>query len=150
LGKRVILGVGNILLKDEGLGVHVVKMMESMELPEGVELVDGGTLGFDLLGLFEESEKIVIVDALKGGHEPGTIYKVTPEELKGDLNRALSLHQVGLLEVMEMGKLLGFQPQVVIIGIEPKEIDWGMELSEEVKAKLPKVISLVLEEIKSA
>jgi len=150
MGRRIILGIGNILLKDEGVGVHVVKHLQERGVPEGIEVIDGGTLGFDLLGLFEGTERIVVVDALKGGGEPGTVYRVRPEDLKEDQARALSLHQVGLLEVMEMAKLLGYEAEVVIIGVEPKEIAWGMELSPEVAAKVEKVATIALQEAEGA
>lgn len=144
------MGIGNLLLRDEGVGVHVAMALEELPLPEGVEVVEGGTLGFDLLGYFEGVEKLVVVDALKGGGEPGSIYKVRPEQLKASKDRPLSLHQVGFLEVWETAKLLGFEPEVVIIGIEPKDLGWGMELSPEVRSKLDKVVELVLEEVKDA
>ncbi len=144
------MGIGNLLLRDEGVGVHVARALEELPLPEGVEVVEGGTLGFDLLGYFEGVEKLVVVDALKGGGEPGSIYKVRPEQLKASKDRPLSLHQVGFLEVWETAKLLGFEPEVVIIGIEPKDLGWGMELSPEVRSKLDKVVELVLEEVKDA
>ncbi len=150
MGRKVILGIGNLLLKDEGVGVHAVRLLEEKGVPEGVEVVDGGTLGFDLLGIFEGTDKVVVIDALRGGGEPGTIYKVRPEDLKEDKRQPLSLHQIGFLEVMEMARLLGFETEVVIIGVEPKEIDWGLELSSEVKGKLQKVISLALKEIGGA
>lgn len=150
MGKRLILGIGNLLLRDEGVGVHVAKILEEMSLPEGVEVVEGGTLGFDLLGYFEGVEKLVVVDALKGGGEPGSIYKVKPEQLKASKDRPLSLHQLGFLEVWEMARLLGFEPEVVIIGVEPKDLGWGMELSPEVESKLQKVVEVVLEEVRDA
>lgn len=150
MGRRIILGVGNLLLRDEGVGVHVVKHLQEKGVPEGIEVIDGGTLGFDLLGLFEGTEKVVVVDALKGGGEPGTVYRVRPKDLKGEEARSLSLHQVDLLEVMEMARLLGYEAEVVIIGVEPKEISWGMELSPEVAAKVEKVAALALEEAKGA
>lgn len=144
------MGIGNLLLRDEGVGVHVVRILEGMSLPEGVEVAEGGTLGFDLLGYFEGVEKLVVVDALKGGGEPGSIYRVKPEHLKASKDRPLSLHQLGFLEVWEMARLLGFEPEVVIIGVEPKDLSWGMELSPEVKSKLQKVVEVVLEEVKDA
>lgn len=150
MGRRIILGIGNLLLKDEGVGVHVVRLIQERGVPQGVEVIDGGTLGFDLLGLFEGTDKIVVVDALKGGGKPGTVYKVKPEDLKEEGARALSLHQVGLLEVIEMARLLGYDAEVVIIGVEPEEIAWGLELTPEVAAKVEKVAALALEEVQSA
>lgn len=146
--KVIILGVGNLLLKDEGLGVHVVKEMENRKLPPGVEVIDGGTATMDLLSIIYESERIIVIDALTSGGEPGTIYRVVPEDLMTETERPLSLHQVGLLEVLGMAEQLGGHGKVVIIGVEPKEISWGTELTVEVEAKLPRVIEAVLEELR--
>jgi hydrogenase maturation protease len=146
--KRIlILGIGNLILRDEGVGVHAVRELERKQLPAHVEVIDGGTYLMDLLSIIQEAERIIVIDALKGGGEPGTIYRVTPDDLMGETERTLSLHQVGLLEVLGMVRQLGGDPQVVIIGVEPKEISWGMELTPEVEAKLPKVIETVLGEL---
>lgn len=146
--KTVVIGIGNLILRDEGLGVHVVRQLEHRELPPGVELVDGGTAAMDLLPVIHEAERIVFIDALRAGGEPGTIYRITPEDLSGETHRPLSLHQVGLLEVLGMARQLGGHGEVAIIGVEPKEISWGMELSPEVEATVPKVIDAVFEELK--
>lgn len=144
----VIIGVGNLILRDEGVGVHAVRELREKNLPPQVEVIDGGTATMDLLPVIRDAERIIVIDALKGGGEPGTIYRVTPDDLLCDTEQPLSLHQTGLLEVLGMARQLGGDPQVVIIGVEPKEIAWGMELTPEVEAKLPRVIETVLEELK--
>ncbi|MCD6264549.1 MAG: HyaD/HybD family hydrogenase maturation endopeptidase [Deltaproteobacteria bacterium] len=144
----IILGVGNLILKDEGVGVHVVKEMENRELPPGVEVIDGGTATMDLLSIIHESEKIIVIDALTSGGQPGTIYRCLPEELMDAPERPLSLHQVDLLDVLLMARQLGGHVSVVIIGVEPKEISCGMELTTEVKAAVPKVIKAIFKELK--
>jgi len=144
----VIIGLGNLILKDDGLGVHVVRELEDRELPPGVELIDGGTAAMELLPVVHGAERIIVIDALRAGGEPGTIYRVNPEDLVCETERPLSLHQVGLLEVLGMAKQLGGHGDVTIVGVEPKEITWGMELSPEVRAKVPKVIKAVFEELK--
>jgi len=143
----VIIGIGNLILKDEGIGVHVIRELEGRELPPGVEVMDGGTATMELLGIIQEAERIIVVDALRAGGEPGTIYRVLPEDLMSETGRPLSLHQVGLLEVLGMAEQLGGHGKVVIIGVEPKEISWGTELTVEVEAKVPRVIEAVLEEV---
>jgi hydrogenase maturation protease len=145
--KVVVLGIGNLILRDEGVGVHAVRELEGRKLPAHVEIIDGGTSLMELLPVIQEAERIIVIDALRGGGEPGTVYRVTPDDLTADTERTLSLHQVGLLEVLGMARQLGGEPQVVIIGVEPKEISWGMELTPEVKAKLPRVIDAVFEEM---
>jgi len=146
--KTVIIGIGNLILRDEGLGVHVVRQLEDRELPPGVELIDGGTATMELLPVIHEAERIVVIDALRAGGEPGTIYRVSPEDLLCEPQSPLSLHQMGLLEVLGMARQLGCHGKVAIIGVEPKEISWGMELSPEVEAAIPKVIDAVFEELK--
>ena len=145
--KILILGIGNLILRDEWVCVHAVRELEERDLPSHVEVIDGGTYLMDLLSVIQEAERIIVIDALKGGGEPGTIYRVIPDDLMAESERALSLHQVGLLETLGMVKQLGGEPEVVIIGVEPKEISWGMELTPEVEAKLPKVIEMVLGEL---
>jgi hydrogenase maturation protease len=147
--KRVlVLGIGNLILKDEGIGVHVVRALEERELHPEVELIDGGTATMDLLSLIHKAERIIIVDALKAGRAPGTLYRCLPEELKGTSERPLSLHQIGLLDVLAMARQLGGSPAVVIIGVEPKEISWGLELTKELQAAVPKVVEAVCAELK--
>jgi hydrogenase maturation protease len=148
--KVLILGIGNLILKDEGVGVHVVRALEEQGPPPGVEVIDGGTATMDLLSVIYESERIIVIDALKAGGEPGAIYRCLPEDLMEVSDRPLSLHQVGLLDVLGMARQLGGNPAVVIIGIEPKEISWGLELTGEVQAAVPKVIEAVKREIRGS
>jgi hydrogenase maturation protease len=148
----LVIGVGNTLLKDEGVGVKVVERLEALgDLPDGVELLQGGVLGLDLLEDMEGREKIIIVDAVNGGETPGTIYRMTREHIDTGRNRCLSsVHEIDLPYVFRMADLLGQQiDPVVIIGIEPKDMDVGFEeLSPEVEAQIPKVIDLVMKEIR--
>jgi hydrogenase maturation protease len=146
--KVLILGVGNLLLKDEGIGVHVVRALEEKEFPPEVDIVDGGTATMDLLSVIYESEHIIVIDALKAGGEPGTIYRCLPEDLIDTSDRPLSLHQLGLLDVLGMARQLGGKAAVVIIGAEPKEISLGLELTEELQATVPKVIKAVKKELR--
>lgn len=145
--KTIVIGIGNLILKDEGVGVHAVRKLEAMELPPGVEVIDGGTDTMELLAVFQDFEKIIVIDALKAGGEPGTIYRITPEEVMQDYKRSLSLHEVDLLDVLGMAKQLGGHGEVVIIGVEPKEISCSIELTPEIEAKLPHVMDAVFSEI---
>jgi hydrogenase maturation protease len=146
--KVVVLGIGNLILRDEGVGVHAVRELEKRDLPAHVEVIDGGTSLMELLPVIQDAERIIVIDALRGGGAPGTVYRVTPNDLMAETERTLSLHQVGLLEVLGMVRQLGGEPHAVIIGVEPHEISWGMELTPEVQAKLPRVIDAVFEELK--
>ena len=150
----LVLGVGNILLRDEGVGVHVVGMIEAgvaagdLALPEGVEVCDGGTLGLDLVDLVENRRKVVIIDALDADAAPATVLRFTAEDLARREAVDLSLHQLGLFEMLAMARYLGRAPQeVVIFGIVPKDMSPGLELSAEVAAVVPEVVRRVLAEI---
>jgi len=147
MSKTLVLGVGNLLLKDEGVGVHVAQRMMEMDLPENVEVVDGGTATLDILPLVDGVDRLIIVDALKAGEAPGTIYKIAPEDIVKDEQEALSLHQIDLLQMLDMCALIGSKPSTVIIGIEPKEINFSVGLSSEVEGRIPRVVELVMEEI---
>ncbi len=147
--KRVI-GCGNLLQQDEGVGVHLIEYLRTQPVPQGVELIDGATGGFDLLPFIEGARRIVIVDAVKGGAEPGTIYKFGPEDYQTESFPKTSLHDVCLKDIFEIVKMTGPLPEITIFGVEPKTIDWGMELTEEVKTIIPRLGELVLKEISYA
>jgi hydrogenase maturation protease len=145
----VIVGVGNVLLKDEGIGVHVVRALQEMSLasPGGdVEVVDGGTSP-GALDRAEGADKLIIVDAARGGGEPGTIYRFAPDEVSGEPKLLTSLHDLGLLDSLRMMESVGDPPrETVIIGVEPAEVDWGLELTPTLRGKLPDVVRRVVEE----
>jgi hydrogenase maturation protease len=145
----VIVGVGNVLLKDEGIGVHVVRALQEMRLasPDGdVEVVDGGT-SLGALDRAEGADKLIIVDAACGGGEPGTIYRFTPDEVSGGPKLLTSLHDLTLFDSLRMMESVGNPPrETVIIGVEPAEVDWGLELTPALREKLPDVVRRVVEE----
>lgn len=144
--KTAVLGIGNILLRDDGVGVRVVENLQAKgSLPQVVELIDGGTSTIDMLGFFLTCERIIIVDSLAGGHPPGTIYRLTPEQLGTFTKFDVSLHDVQILDLVQMSGMLGKTPEVTIIGIEPEEITESMELSPKIAALLPHLMELVEE-----
>ncbi|MDA8442123.1 MAG: HyaD/HybD family hydrogenase maturation endopeptidase [Peptococcaceae bacterium] len=147
--KIMVLGVGNVLMQDEGAGIHFLRELEKRDLPEDTELLEGGTAGMELLYLIEGVDHLVIVDSIEAGAEPGAIFKFKPDDISvmpPEYN--VSLHQIGLLEVLKMGQILDKLPlTVTIFGIQPKIVDWGMELSPELKTKMPKLVQLVTDEL---
>jgi hydrogenase maturation protease len=144
----LILGVGNILLADEGVGVHVVRRLMEMELPPHIEVIDVGTGGLDLLPYFRDRERVIIVDALGVEDAPGSIYRLSADDLASRTAPMMSLHQLGIVELVESARLLGFDPQVTIFGIVPKEVvNCSLELTPEVESAIPKVIRMILEEM---
>ena len=148
--KVAVIGMGNLLLKDEGVGIHVIQALEkdSTESCGEFMIVDGGTCTDILLHLPLGIEKLIVVDAVKGGGEPGSIYRFSPGDIAFERGTQTSVHQLGLAESLEMMAVARTgAPQVVIVGIEPKEIDWGLEISVELKERVPQVIAMVKEEI---
>jgi hydrogenase maturation protease len=143
----VILGVGNLLLSDEGVGVHVANKFREMDLPPGVEVIEGGTDGFRLMNVITGADRLIVVDAVKGGSAPGSIYRFDIKDVSTfpDAYKT-SVHQIGILEVVHLSELVGQTPETIVIGVEPKSLDMGMELSPEVQEKVPKIMELVLEE----
>ena len=148
-GKIVVIGVGNLLLGDEGVGIHAVRELKKRALPPGVEVLDAGLAGIDLLGLFEGAEKVLIIDAADMNRNPGTVVRFTPDDIQlAEESPKFSAHDVGLPEVLQLAKALGkFPPQVLIIGVQPKEISWRTDLTPEIQAALPKVLEVVLKEL---
>jgi hydrogenase maturation protease len=158
-GERIlIMGLGNILLKDEGIGVHIAGELQKQNLPANVEVVDGGTASVDILLSQDRPYKLVVVDAMKAGKKPGTIYKT---RLKADAidklaeifsekkQSRISLHQVGLIDALLVAEKTDCAPEeITIIGVEPNQIESGMELTEKLEQKIPEIIDTVLEEIR--
>jgi len=151
MGKFVV-GIGNVLLRDEGIGCHVVHALESRlvgTLP-GVEIIDGGTCP-DVLQLLEDADKLVIVDAVKGGGTPGQIYRFHPEDITLEQKPLLSLHDMSLVDSLKLMQLwhpdfIGID-EAVIIGVEPGEIGWGLELSSKLQERMPQIIDAILSEL---
>jgi len=144
----LVLGIGNILLRDEGVGVRVIEQMRKMHLPDDVELVDGGTAGADLLDVLAERRKVIVIDAVQADCEPGIVLRFTADDLVRPEGVGMSLHELGLGEALTMTSQLGCAPKdVVVFGIKSKDIGCGLELSEEIAASVAKVINLILEEI---
>ena len=144
--KTMILGVGNLLLRDEGVGVHAAVNLQGFPLPENIEVVEGGTDGFKLFHLIMEADRLIVVDCVKGGGEPASIYRFEIDDFDHfpDVYKT-SVHQISITEVINLSGTMRTPPRTTIIGVEPDEISMSMELSPSVQAKLPKVLEIVLE-----
>lgn len=142
-----VIGVGNLLLKDEGIGIHIVKALQEINLPQDIKIIDGGTAP-DLIAYTEAGDKLIIIDAAKAGGEPGTIYRFQPRDLSEEGGEVISVHELGVAQNLRLMSLMGNEPgEIVIIGVEPKEIDWGTELSPELQPKVPEIVRIILKEI---
>ena len=144
----LILGIGNILLKDEGIGVHVVKKIKEMSLPDNVEVLDGGTAGLDLVDFIAGYKKLIVIDAVTTGDKPGTIYRLTEENLNIGPKAIMSFHEIDFLDALHMSHIMKEKPEeIVVIGIEPKDMSDGVDLSPEIEERIPRIIEIVMEEL---
>jgi hydrogenase maturation protease len=145
LGRRkpLVLGVGNLLMGDEGIGVAAIRQLEQTNLTGSVELVDGGTSGFHLLGLFRDQPQIILIDATTDGQPPGTVSLIHPR-YASDFPPSLTAHDIGLKDLLESAALLGDLPEVDLITISIDNFSsMTMDLSAAVGAALPQVEMLV-------
>ncbi len=145
---KFVLGIGNVLLRDEGIGCHVVHALEGIPLPD-VEIIDGGTCP-DVVQFLEGADKLVIVDAVKGGGTPGQIYRFHLEDITLEQKLFLSLHDVGSVDSLMLMQLWHKTGEAVIIGVEPRDINWGLELSPELQEKMPQIIDAILAELNTS
>ncbi len=144
----LVMAVGNILKQDDGFGETVLRRLEEQELPGEVELFDAGTSAIDLMEIFNGREKLIVIDAVRGGQPAGNLYRFSPEEVEDQALPMNTLHQVGLLETLRLGELVDCKPKsTVIIGCQPEQTELGIGLSETVAAKVDKATELVLKEI---
>lgn len=146
--KILILGIGNYLMGDEGIGVHVIKSISEKLFPENVSILDGGTGGFHLLSYFQEYPKIIMIDATMDGSPAGTLKIITPK-FASDFPTSLTAHDIGLKDMIESMHLLGNMPKIYLITVSISEIKpMTMELSNEVKSSVPSIIKKIEEIIK--
>lgn len=148
----LVLGVGNILLGDEGAGVRLIqKLEEEYAFSENVELYDGGTLGLKLLEPICRSDFAIVVDIVRSGGPPGAIYRIAEKDLSRKIPYKSSLHELNIVETLIYAEELGNKPETVLIGIEPGEwTSWSTELTEPVRNRMEDFVAVVLGEIEKA
>lgn len=144
----LVLGIGNLLMQDDGVGVHVVRMLEKQNLPPEVEVIDGGTHSYDLLDYLSQAEQCIVIDAMHAGGQPGTVYRVPLDEmeLKPNPNIA-SLHELSFAEAMYMLNLQGYNPRVIVYGVEPHTVELGLELTPCIAGKVPRIVEMIQQEV---
>lgn len=147
--RTLVLGLGNVLLRDEGLGVWVAESLaRRFAFPPDVTVLEGGTLGLDLLPRLDGVERLLVIDAVKLGRPPGEIVRLEGDEVPAALAVKISPHQVGVQDLLAGARLLGSEPsQVVLWGIEPERLDPGTGFSASVKDALPRMETAVLDEL---
>jgi len=149
-GNVLVLGIGNVLMGDEGVGVHVVRHLEKLGVPEGVELLDGGTGSFLLLEPMQRARKIILIDATLDNHPPGTVRRLTPR-FSTEYPRTLTAHDIGLKDLLDTFYLLEGPVDVVLFAVSIASLqEIGMELSPEIEARVPEIGELVLGELRDS
>lgn len=148
MAKDLILGVGNLLLSDEGIGIHAVKqLLETQRLPEDVEIIDGGTAGLNLLYYLEGVDRLVIIDAVETGGPPGTMVRLAGDKIPAYMALKVSPHEITLPDFLAAAKLRDLYPrEVVVWGMQPESLEVGIDLSPRLAEKLDTLVDLVVEE----
>ncbi|MBI5351770.1 MAG: HyaD/HybD family hydrogenase maturation endopeptidase [Chloroflexi bacterium] len=149
--KTLVLGVGNTLMSDEGVGVHVIeRLLAGYVIPKEVHVLDGGVLGMDLLYYLEGIENLLLIDAVETHKEPGTIIRLENDEVPAFLSMKISPHQVGVPDMLAASKLMDLYPKrIVLWGIQPEWLDMGLEMSPLIKSKIGFLVINVVEQLKA-
>jgi len=148
--KLLVLGVGNILMMDEGAGVHAVHEFwkEKQNYDETkIDFIDGGTFTQDIFYLFETYQQILVLDIVRAGNEPGTIYSLDEDDLVKNEKQVLSLHDTDLLDSLDMAQMRGHRPKLKIVGIEPGRIDWGTQMTPALVKAFPAFMEIARKHI---
>ena len=147
--KILVLGVGNILYTDEGTGVKTMRWLEAnYRFPDNVTLMDGGTLAIGLMSALMDCDLVLVLDAVLGGDEPGSIYRMTGEDLRKSLGFRESVHQMDLVDTLLFCELAGHRPDAVVLGMEPVDYKtMAVDLSPLIEERLPLLAGLLLEEL---
>lgn len=147
MSETVVIGIGNLIKSDDGVGVHAVRQLEG-RVGEDVQLVEGSVYCADLFCFLEGKRKAVFIDAIDADEEPGAIFRFTPDEMKQKASFSLSVHDFGLYELIQTSDLMGQRPEeITIFAVQVENTEFGDELTERVAEALPRVCELVLEEL---
>ncbi len=147
----LVLGLGNVLLGDDGLGAAAVARLErSYRTPPGVHLEDGGTLGLSLLGLLAEADRLILVDAVRTESPPGTLVRIDGEDVMDAVRERLSPHQIGVADLLDAARLIGCYPTTVtLLGLVPETIDLSVVRSRAIDASLDELVEAIVREVQS-
>lgn len=145
-----ILGVGNILLKDEGVGVRVIERLDNdFQFPDNIRIVDGGVLGMRLMGIVADADVLIVVDAVQNSQAPGTLCRLAGDQVPRRVLAKQSMHQLDLPEVLALCSAIDHVPETIVIGVEPEDIHtMDMELTATVSGKVDALVLMVIDELK--
>lgn len=136
----VVIGVGSPLMGDDGLGLHALELLREVEFEPQVEMLDGGTWGMNLLPFIENAERVLVLDAIDAGREPGDVVALESDAIPRFLSTKLSPHQIDLREVLALAELRGTLPELVAVGLQPGRVEMSSDLGEEVERGLPALV----------
>lgn len=144
----MVIGVGNLLRSDEGVGIHAARLLGERDLPPGVQVIDAGVAVGDALSGYRSISKLVVVDAVDAKAQPGSVFRFRPRDVERRHALLRSLHELDLFDALDSvergGCTIG---EVIVVGVQPKTTDWGLELSQEVQSRLPDVVNLLASEL---
>jgi hydrogenase maturation protease len=145
-----VFGIGNLLLSDDGVGIHIInRLKEEFNFPDHVEIIDGGTKGLDLLPLLENRDKALFIDAANFKKEPGTIGTIEGDKIPAFLGQKLSVHHIGIPDMLFAAKLMEITPhEMCLIGIQPQSMETSTELTDPIKANFDALLEKVLEKLR--
>lgn len=144
-----IIGFGNKYRSDDGIGIRIIEELEKLDSFKDIEIIDGGTSGYDLIFLVKDCRKIIIIDAIDAGQNVGDVVNIKINDIEEFIRRdykSLSLHDLNLADILKLIKALKIDADISIIGVKPKKMDFGDRLSPEIEKKIPEIISLVRKE----
>lgn len=149
--RTIVLGVGNILLTDEGVGVRAIERLgRDYHLPPEVEIIDGGTCGMEMLDDLAHADNLIIVDAVKSGQPAASIITLKGDAVPAFFSTKLSPHQIGLADVLAALTLTGEHPgKTILIGVEPHSLETGMTLSPPIAARMPDLMDTLTGELRA-
>jgi hydrogenase maturation protease len=148
--KLLVLGIGNTLLTDDGVGVFAAEELMKDTWPDNVTIMDGGTFTQDIFYLFEGYDRLLVLDIVHAKGTPGTIYRLSEDDLVQNEKQRLSIHDVDLIDSLKMAELRGPRPRMQVIGMEPHDfLNWNIGLSEAVQAAFPRFVEVAREEIRT-
>lgn len=149
--ETLVLGVGNKLMSDEGIGVHAIeRLAEKYKIPKEVQVLDGGTLGLDLLYYLEGIENLLLVDCAETGHEPGTMVRLLDEQVPAFMSIKISPHQMGVPDMLAAARLKDMYPRrIVLWGIQPESITLSLDLSPLLASKVDLLANILAAELRA-
>lgn len=146
-----VLGIGNVVLQDEAFGVRMAELLSAKyTFPANVQVIDGGTLGMELLRFVTGTKKLLVIDSINGGAEAGTLFRFANEAVMEHFQDKLSVHEVGIQDVLALLSVTGKAiPDVVVLGAQPYRVEAGVELTQEMAALMPAVEKQALEQLRA-